>query len=90
MNWPEIKGLEHVESPGLLVDPARVTENIARMVELVGGNALRLQPHVKTHKMPDVIRLQKKAGIKKFKAATVSELEMVGYVNLVQLYHLKS
>ena len=77
MNWPDIKGLDQVESPGLLVDPARVTENIARMVELVGGDASRLQPHVKTHKMPDVIRLQKKAGIKKFKAATLSELEMV-------------
>ena len=76
MNRQEINGLEKVESPALLVDPGLIAKNIDRMVELVGGDADRLQPHVKTHKMPDVIRLQKKAGIKKCKAATMSEVEM--------------
>jgi D-serine deaminase-like pyridoxal phosphate-dependent protein len=43
----------------------------------IAGNAGRLWPHVKTHKMPEVVRLQMKQGISKFKCATVAEAEMV-------------
>ena len=46
------------------------------MIRYAGGTA-RLRPHVKTHKMPDVIRLQLAAGITKFKCATLAEAEMV-------------
>jgi len=47
------------------------------MLSTVAGNAARLRPHVKTHKMPDVIRMQVEAGIAKFKAATISEASMI-------------
>jgi D-serine deaminase-like pyridoxal phosphate-dependent protein len=77
MNWQEITNLETVASPGLLVDAERVASNIQAMIDVVGGQASRLRPHVKTHKMPDVIRLQMHAGITKFKVATIAEAEMV-------------
>ena len=35
-----------------------------------------LRPHVKTHKMPEIVRLQMKHGIGKFKCATIAEAEM--------------
>ena len=78
MNWPEIKNLESIASPGLLVDAAAVTRNIQAMIDMVGGpkQASRLRPHVKTHKMPEVVRLQVAAGITKFKTATIAEAEM--------------
>lgn len=46
------------------------------MIAMAGG-AARLRPHVKTHKMAEVIRLQLEAGIDKFKCATIAEAEMV-------------
>lgn len=43
----------------------------------IAGSPDNLRPHVKTHKMPEIIRLQMKHGIYKFKCATISETEMV-------------
>lgn len=71
----QIVDLEGVPSPALLVWPDRVQANIARMIELVGDPS-RLRPHVKTHKMEEVVRLQLASGIDKFKCATIAELEM--------------
>ncbi|QDV58054.1 D-TA family PLP-dependent enzyme [Rosistilla oblonga] len=78
MNWKNIEGLDGVESPGLLVDSDKIQQNIDRMIEIVGGaeHVDRLFPHVKTHKMPEVTRMQVDAGITKFKAATLSEAQM--------------
>ena len=71
----EVANLESVPSPSLLVWPGRVQSNIERMIELCGGPE-RLRPHVKTHKMDAVVRLQLAAGIEKFKASTIAEVEM--------------
>ncbi len=68
---------DEIASPCLLVWPEAVRRNIGRMVEQVDGDMARLRPHVKTHKMADVVRLQMDAGIEKFKCATIAEAEMV-------------
>ena len=70
---------DHVGSPGLLVDRDRVEQNIGLLMETVGGtdSVARLRPHVKTHKMPELVRLQQQAGIHKFKTATIAEARMV-------------
>src|SRR4029077_4696005 len=73
--WYAIADVAGVPSPALLVYPDRVRENIARMLAIAGGPA-RLRPHVKTHKLPQVVRMQLDAGITKFKAATIAEAEM--------------
>jgi D-serine deaminase-like pyridoxal phosphate-dependent protein len=74
--WYEVDNVTEVCSPSLLVYPDRVEENIRRMI-MIAGDADYLRPHVKTHKMSEIIRLQIKHGIKKFKCATISETEMV-------------
>ena len=56
------------------------------MVE-VAGTPDRLCPHIKTTKMPEVVRLYRDAGVRKFKCATTSEASIVagcgdGYVLL--------
>jgi D-serine deaminase-like pyridoxal phosphate-dependent protein len=75
-SWYRVQNIEDVVSPSLLVFPARIEKNILKMIEIAGGPE-RLRPHVKTHKMPEVIRLQMKHGITKFKCATIAEAEMV-------------
>lgn len=73
--WPNVSNAADVPSPSLLVYPERVEENVRRMIALAGG-AGRLRPHMKTHKMPEVIRLQLARGITQFKCATIAEAEM--------------
>jgi D-serine deaminase-like pyridoxal phosphate-dependent protein len=73
--WYEIANVDEVDSPALLVYPERAEENVRRMIAMV-GDVRRLRPHMKTHKLPEVIRLQLAHGIAKFKCATVAEAEM--------------
>ena len=74
--WYRIENEDEVPSPSLLIYPDRVKANIDRMIEIANGDASRLRPHVKTHKMGEVVKLQLEAGIKKFKCATIAECEM--------------
>lgn len=74
--WYAISNVDDVASPALLVYPDRVRQNLARMIEMAGGTA-RLRPHVKTHKMAEVVQLKLEAGIDKFKCATIAEAEML-------------
>ncbi len=75
-NWYEITNAGDVSSPSILVYPDRVENNIRKLIEIAGGTE-RLRPHVKSHKMAEVIKLQMKYGITKFKTSTISETEMV-------------
>src|SRR5207342_1159785 len=45
------------------------------------GDVDRLRPHIKTSKSPDVTKLMLKAGITKFKCATIAEAEMLAQSN---------
>ncbi len=73
--WYEINNPHHVASPTLLIYPDRVAENLQRMIQMAGGLS-RLRPHVKTHKLPQIIQMKLRAGIDKFKVSTIAEAEM--------------
>src|SRR5262249_44290114 len=63
-------------SPSLLIYRELVRQNLEDMIALARG-ADRLRPHVKTHKMAEIIRLAEHLGIRKHKCATIAEAEMV-------------
>src|SRR5260370_12769731 len=44
----------------------------------IAGGVERLRPHIKTHKLPEILRLHQALGITKFKCATIGEAEMAG------------
>ena len=67
-----------IATPSVLLFPDRIEENIRRMIA-IAGSAERLRPHVKTHKIEEVISLQLQQGISRFKCATLSEVEMVAH-----------
>ena len=75
MTWYRAVGEEEIPSPALLVFPERIEENLSHMIE-TAGSVERLRPHLKTHKMAEVTRMQIAAGIAKFKCATIAEAEM--------------
>ena len=77
--WFTIDNPDDVPSPAILVYPDRIEENLRRMIRLVGDVSL-LRPHVKTHKMPQIISMKRALGIDKFKTSTIAESEMTASV----------
>src|SRR4030095_16861869 len=79
-SWFEIKNIDELDSPALVVFPERVKHNIHLAIDMV-GDVTRLRPHIKTTKSPDVAKLMLNAGIQKFKCATIAEAEMLAQCN---------
>lgn len=77
MDWYEIKEVEAIDSPALAVYPKRVKSNIGKLKSMV-KEVSRLQPHIKTVKCMEVVKMLMDAGIDKFKCATIAEAEMLG------------
>ena len=75
-DWHTLANPDEIPSPALLIYPDRIEENIRRMISMA-GSADRLRPHVKTHKLGEIVQLQIKAGITRFKCATIAEAEML-------------
>jgi D-serine deaminase-like pyridoxal phosphate-dependent protein len=63
-------------SPALLVYPEKIRSNTAMAVS-IAGKPDRLRPHIKTHKTEQIVHIQREAGIRKFKCATIAEAEML-------------
>ena len=75
--WDErhrVGGIEDVLTPALVVYPEIVTSNIARTLHLLGGDADRWRPHIKTAKLAYTLRMLVERGIRNFKCATTLEL----------------
>jgi D-serine deaminase-like pyridoxal phosphate-dependent protein len=73
--WFSISNAAEVATPGLLIYLDRVRQNVRRMIAIAGG-VDRLRPHIKTHKLAEVVRMQMEQGIAKFKCATIAEAEL--------------
>ena len=78
--WYQIKNIDHIDTPALLVYKERVKQNIAEAIAMVNSPA-QLRPHVKTHKLKEVAALMMASGISKFKCATIAEAEMLAIAN---------
>ena len=62
-------------SPSLVIDRGLVRRNLDQMIATVRGPE-RLRPHVKTHKMPALVRLCEEQGVSRHKCATIAEADM--------------
>jgi len=76
-NWYEVANTSDLTSPSLLVYPERIEENIRTMIS-ISGSVSNLRPHIKTHKMAEIVKMQQRHGIQKFKCATIAEAELLG------------
>lgn len=61
-------------SPALIYYQDIIRENTMTAIRTAGSPA-RLWPHVKSHKSADVVRLQTRLGIDRYKCATIAEAE---------------
>ncbi len=66
--WYEVNNAQDMISPALILYPDRIKKNIHKMITISGGTEY-LRPHIKTHKIAEIIQLQLDCGINKFKCA---------------------
>ena len=71
-----LSNVADLASPALVFFPDIIRRNIREVVAMAGGPD-RLRPHVKTHKCPDVVKMQLADGVTKHKCATIAEAEML-------------
>lgn len=76
LKWYELREDNELISPSLLIYPDRVRSNTETMLK-IASDPERLWPHIKTHKMAEVIDIQMSSGIDKFKCATLTEAELL-------------
>src|SRR3954453_22781684 len=72
---PLLTNEDEIPSPALLLFSERIDQNLRKMVE-IAGDPQRLRPHVKTHKLPQLVQRQVALGVTKAKSATIAEAEM--------------
>lgn len=66
-----------LDTPSLVVDLDVVADNIAEMAEVARRHGVRLRPHAKTHKMPELAKLQLAAGAAGITCAKLGEAEVM-------------
>jgi D-serine deaminase-like pyridoxal phosphate-dependent protein len=71
-----IDDAETIFSPALVLYKELIESNLRRMIE-VAGTAAKLRPHVKTHKMREIVAMELAMGISKHKCATIAEAELL-------------
>ena len=67
---------EEIDTPDVVVDRDVLERNIERMAAAVRAKGLRLRPHAKTHKLPEIAALQRAAGAAGLTVATIGEAEV--------------
>lgn len=68
-------GIEAVQTPALVIYADKVAANIAATLRVLGGDANRWRPHVKTSKLGFIMRQLTAHGVVNVKCATTLELQ---------------
>ena len=78
--------LDDLSTPFLYVDLDRMSSNIAAMAAAARDLGVRLRPHAKTHKVPEIARLQIAAGATGVTVSKVSEAEVFADAGIDDLF----
>jgi D-serine deaminase-like pyridoxal phosphate-dependent protein len=68
--------VDELDTPVQVVDLDKLDANIRAMQAAVDAGGARLRPHIKTHKIPAIARMQEAAGARGIAAAKVAEAEV--------------
>jgi D-serine deaminase-like pyridoxal phosphate-dependent protein len=73
---------DDLDTPCLLVDLVALERNIAEMAKVAADAGVRLRPHTKTHKCPEIAAMQVAAGSAGITVAKVGEAEVMADAGL--------
>lgn len=69
--------LDELDTPALWVDLDIMEANLDRMARYAAAHGLALRPHIKTHKIPELARLQLMRGARGVTSAKVTEAQVM-------------
>jgi len=78
--------IEDLPTPAVLIDVDVVSRNLARMAGLARSAGVKLRPHAKTHKVPQVGRMQIAEGAAGLALAKTSEAEVFAAAGFDDLF----
>ena len=92
--WKYIKGMndmikskyECIDTPAILIDYDIMMENIRAMQSKANQYHVNLRPHIKTHRMPELAKLQMKEGAYGITVAKVGEAEVMAQNGLNNIF----
>lgn len=68
--------LNEIETPGLLIESSILKNNISLMQKRCNEKGVKLRPHIKTHKMPRIAKMQLEEGAIGIAVAKLAEAEV--------------
>lgn len=71
------ESLTEVETPAVVLDLDQVERNIQEMSSAAGAHDVRLRPHIKSHKIPQLMQMQLAGGAVGATCATLREAEVM-------------
>ena len=77
--------ISELDTPALVVDIDVMERNIAAMAEYCRRHKLHLRPHTKTHKIPELARMQVESGASGITVAKLGEAEVMIDAGLTDL-----
>jgi D-serine deaminase-like pyridoxal phosphate-dependent protein len=78
--------LQEIDTPALVIDLDVMERNIASMAEYCKTRGVRLRPHIKTHKVPEIARMQVAAGAVGITAAKLGEAEVMADAGIQDIF----
>lgn len=73
-------------TPSIIVDEDKVRKNIKKMAEIAKKRGVRLRPHVKTHKIPKIAKMQIEAGAVGITVAKTTEAEVMASAGINDIF----
>jgi len=67
--------MQHIETPAMIIDMAQVEKNLKNWQDSITQKGCTLRPHIKTHKMVRMARLQMEYGAAGVTCAKLGEAE---------------
>jgi len=81
--------IDQIETPAVLIEADTLDQNLRTMADYCLGRHLSLRPHTKTHKIPEIAKLQIKYGACGITVAKLAEAEVMadaGIDDIVVVY----
>lgn len=75
-----------IDTPALLIDEEQMRRNLAEMQERADRLGVKLRPHTKTHKMPELAELQLSYGASGITVAKVGEAEVMADYGIKDIF----
>ncbi|MCL2368744.1 MAG: alanine racemase [Oscillospiraceae bacterium] len=77
---------KELDTPALIIDREIMLSNLKFMQDYADKYNVALRPHTKTHKMPELAKLQEKMGAKGIAVAKVGEAEVMATAGLKDIF----